>query len=357
MYRVIRRSGVLVGLIVVASMLAAGVASAVAPEGPRLAFVRFSERPVKLELMTSDSSGLRRQTIAGGPRRVRPLPVLLDAPAWSPDGSQIAFAGWPRRVSLEGDLPTRIYVVGADGSGLRAVPGTGGGYGPVFSPDGHTLAFSRNRERTRETRGGAERPVFRSTTTWLVDLNGGGERRLTEWRNRLAISPSSFSPDGAVLALSRSGGQRFPELLAMRLDGSGSVVLARDASDGVYSPDGSEIAFLRLRERRQGGGAPETRTETTTDLYAMRADGSEPRPLTRTPGKIELWPSWDPSGQRLAFVQLRGGLLGLLGFGDSLAQINADGSCRRTVFASRQLAFYGPAWQPGSGRDAGPIAC
>lgn len=341
-------------------MLAALGAGAAAPEGPRLAFVRLSERPVKLELITSDPSGLSRETIAGGSRRVRPLPLFFDAPAWSPDGGSIAFTGWSLGRS-DGSRSTKIYVVGVDGSGLRAVPGTQGGFGPVFSPDGHTVAFSRSRERQRERQAGGEETVFSSITTWLVDLNGGPPRRLTEWRNRLSISPASFSPDGTVLALSRTGGRRFPELLAMRLDGSGSVVLARDASDGVYAPNGAEIAFLRWHERtvvrRRAGGAPERQTETTTDLYAMGADGSNPRRLTTTPGKIELWPSWDPSGERLSFVQLRGDLLDLLGLGDAVVQMNRDGTCRRTVFASKGLAFYGPAWQPGVGREAGRIAC
>jgi dipeptidyl aminopeptidase/acylaminoacyl peptidase len=147
----------------------------------------------------------------------------------------------------------------------------------------------------------------------------------------------------------------------MGLDGSGSVVLARDATDGVYSPDGAEIAFLRVHEysqaHRSRGGPAMARVETTTDLFAMKADGSQPRQLTATPGKLELWPSWDPSGQRLAFARLRGGLLGLLGFGDSIVEMNADGTCSGTVLASRNLAFYGPTWQPGPGREAGRIDC
>jgi Tol biopolymer transport system component len=344
-------------------LLAFGAASAqaVAPEGPRLAFVRFGFKPLALEVITSDSVGLQRQTIAGGSRRVRPLPTPLDAPSWSPDGSLIAFSALPGGISSKGSQATKIFVVGVDGTGLREVSGTTGGIGPVFAPDGHTIAFSRSRERKRDTRHGGERTVYASATTWLADLSGTAPRRLTPWRNRLQIAPTSFSPDGSVLALARSGGRRFPELVAMHLDGSGSAILARDAADGVYSPGGSEIAFLRVHEHsrmhRSHGGRATAGVETTTDLFAAKADGSEPRQLTDTPGKIELWPSWDPSGQRLAFAQLRGGWLGLLGFGDSIVEMNADGTCPGTVLASRNLAFYGPTWQPGAGREAGPLSC
>ncbi len=340
----------------------AASAQATAPEGPRLAFVRFAIRPFALEVVTSDAAGLQRQTIAGGSSRARPLPLPTDAPSWSPDGSLIAFSAWPGRIpAKESQKKAKIYVIGADGTGLREVPGTGGGIDPVFAPDGHTIAFSRSRERKRATRHGGERTVYASETTWLADLSGAAPRRLTPWRNRLRESPTSFSSDGAVLALARSGGRRFPELVALRLDGSGSTVLARDATDGVYSPDGAEIAFLRVhagsRSHRSHGSRGTAAVEATTDLYAMRSDGSESRQLTDSPGKLEVWPSWDPSGRRLVVAQIRGGLLGALGFGDSIVEMNADGTCPETVLASHNLAFYGPTWQPGPGREAGPIAC
>ena len=39
-------------------------------------------------------------------------------------------------------------------------------------------------------------------------------------------------------------------------------------------------------------------------------------------------------------------------------QVNADGTCLSTVLpASLDTAFFGVAWQPGPGREAGRIAC
>jgi Tol biopolymer transport system component len=321
---------------------AAGVQAA-APEEPRLAFVRLTEKPPSLELVTSDASGLQEQVLAGGSlRRARPLPFPLDTPSWSSDGSEIAFSGWAAGTPRLRPDGLRIFIAAADGSAVREVPGTQGGFTPVFAPDGQAIAFARRRKyRNAHT-------IFASTATWLVDPGTGQSRRLTPLRNGLDTFPSSFSPDGAVLAVGRRRGQSNPEVVALRVDGSGSTVLARNATDAVYSPDGSQIAFVHVFGR---GSA--------TDLFAANPDGSAPRQLTNTPGKIEIWPSWDPSGRRLAYGQLRGGRSerAILGLGDSIMEINADGTCRTSILASHLLAFYGPTWQPGPGREAGRIAC
>jgi TolB protein len=147
------------------------------------------------------------------------------------------------------------------------------------------------------------------------------------------------------------------------LDGGGSRVIARNAAEGVYSPDGSRIAFLRLRlgthaVNGRNGRSGNVEIEQTTDLYAANADGSDPRRLTNTPRGVEIWPSWDPSGRRLAVTRLVGGTeSGLLGFGDAVVEMNADGSCPRTVLRARGAAYFGATWQPGPGRAAGRFTC
>ena len=97
----------------------------------------------------------------------------------------------------------KIFLVAADSSELHAVPGANGGYEPIFSPDGHTLAFSRIRQDRRKTQHGGEDIVYESATAWLANLAGGGMRRLTSWRNHLFNFASSFSPDGSVGAIAQ----------------------------------------------------------------------------------------------------------------------------------------------------------
>jgi TolB protein len=337
-------------LAAVLALVAAVHAIAAAPEGPRLALVEFGNKPDRLVLKSVDAGGGRSLRIAGGGKRVRPLPMFFDGPSWSGDGSLIAFTGLGGKVegtsgfALEG---TQIYVVGADGAGLRPVPGTTESIGPVLSPDGRSVAFTRTRERKRRTRGKGEKVVYRSWSAWIAGVDGDGSTRLTPWRNGLRITPSSFSPDGSTLLVSRSkSGRADPELLAMRLDGAGSTVIAHDASAGVYSPDGSRLAFLRA----DAGG--------DSDLFTLGADGSNLRRLTRTPKRFEVWPGWDPSGRRLVVTRVNAETeRGFFGFGDEVIEMNVDGSCPRTILTNRNVAFYGATWQPGLGREAGPIAC
>ncbi|HEX8958834.1 MAG TPA: hypothetical protein VF770_03325, partial [Solirubrobacterales bacterium] len=255
----------------IAALLAVGAApgaSASVPEGPRLAFTRLSARSAALQILSADPIGGAAQLIVSGDRRHLPLPYPFAGPSWSPDGSQLAFSGVPHLPNRPGALPPlQVFVVAADGSGLRAVPGTTGGYAPIFSPDGHTLAVSRIRERVRwerrKRRG--RKVVYESASIWLVDLTTGTVRQLTPWRNHLVNVASSFSPDGSVLALSRRAGNR-QEAVALHLDGSGSTVLSKGGFAPVYSPDGSQIALLRGKRRtfkerdREGRMIVESRT-------------------------------------------------------------------------------------------------
>jgi len=142
------------------------------------------------------------------------------------------------------------------------------------------------------------------------------------------------------------------------LDGSGETVLAQHASDPVYSPDGTRLAITTIGTRRTLSRKGESLTFAPTELAIAAADGSGLTELTRT-RNLELAPSWDPSGQRIAYVLLSP-VLGeafFLGAGDSIMEINADGSCKTKVLSVPKVTLYGATWQPGPGREAGPISC
>jgi Tol biopolymer transport system component len=337
-----------------AALVSSSAFGAVAPDGPRLAVVKHTLFPFRFELETVDESGALPLRLAGGGPRKRPLPEEFTPPSWSPDGSMLVFAGLAGRID-QGRRGVRLYVISVDGSGLRALPGTHGPDEPKFAPDGRTVFFTRYRFRPQVNRQGGREFVPRGGSIWSVDVFGGAPRRITPSRNGLWMYPASFSPDGRTLLASRAAKRGSWNVVELQLDTGETDVVLRNAADPAISPDGSRIAFIRSRRLGAGKGAD----EWTGDLFTVRSGGGGLRRITRSPG-TDYSQSWDPSGERLAFVRYlpeRFEPEGL-GYGSAVLQVNADGSCLSPVLApSPDTAFFGVAWQRGQGREAGRIKC
>jgi len=345
------------GAVALALALMSSVAMATVPAGPRLAVVKAAAK--RLELVTVNRNGGDALHLAGGGYRLRPPLVDLFSPvSWFADGSRLAFSGIVRfEKGDDHEAIQKIFTVGADGHGLRAIRGTHEGLGPVVSPDGHTVAFTRTVDRETPTTVGGKswKQGFQGSSVWTVDLQTGAQRQLTPWRAGLTASASSFSPDGSTLLVTYEDPLLLNESqpVALALDGSGSRRIVEDGASPVYSPDGSRIALVRcIQEYGEN-------REENTDLFVVNADGTGLRRLTRTPGRPELSPSWDPSGERLAYIRLP--LVrsedAPFGYGDALMEINADGTCPTKVASPRRSFFFNPAWQPGPSRGAGRIEC
>jgi Tol biopolymer transport system component len=353
--------------------LPAGAAAVEPPPGPRLAAIELieskgsqrteDERSPLMSLATIDpSTGEQRRFLRaelGATGHLVPSP--FHAPAWSPDGSLIAFAG--NEGGGESAARDRIFLVSPGGSGARPVPGTLGGSSPVLSPDGFTLAFARSRFEVKGKPGDLRTGFYYSTTTWVVDLRGGEPRRLTRWRNGLSNTPGSFGADGSSLLLTKEDSNlEGPRIVQVSLADGSSRQLFEFASEPAVSPDGSRIAFSGYLNPDLVE-AEENQDYLASELYVARIDGTQVKRLSRTSGVLESSPGWDPSGQRIGYVQFRADTsfvpaLGLLfPTGNALMQVNADGGCRKKILSLKTVAFYGAAWRPGAGREAGPLAC
>jgi Tol biopolymer transport system component len=345
--------------IAVAALLAlgcAGAARAEAPPGPRIAYVLATHRPIAVVIGTSDAALGTPAIVAGGGLRARPLPA--GGVAWSPDGSQIAFDGFFAKPGIDlSHAHRRLYLVAADGSGLRPIPHTRGAFAPVFSPGGR-IAFARTIRRHLPRLGPPGPSVWKGTSVWTIRPDGSSIHQLTDWRNGVTDVPSSFSADGALLGVShRDEIRNRDDALAIRVDGGGSRLLAKNAAWPRYSPDGGRIAYLGI-ERQPGTTCCELGDGFSVDLFVENADGTGRLRLTDTPAKAEQPASWDPSGERLVFTTRESPTLTSAGLlEDAVMEINVDGSCRTKVKSETAGIFQSPAWQPGPGRELGRIAC
>jgi Tol biopolymer transport system component len=222
---------------------------ALSPDGRTVAFER-----TEVSISSTTTSVWTIGTDGSDLRRVLSADLHGGQPAWSPDGTRIAYRG------LSMDAPG-IFVVNADGSGDRALGAGDGPLGnaidPAWSPDGTKIAVA--------VPDGSDTSSIAS-----VDVETG---------ERTVISPAfwdagspSWSPDGQRLTFAHGGG-----VVVLTLDGgevreltpthtaeeAASADLAYVDSEPTWSPDGAWIAFQR------SSGPSET------FVYAVRPDGTD----------------------------------------------------------------------------------
>ena len=268
------------------------------------------------------------------------------SPAFSPDGSQIAFASYR---ADNGD----IYLMNLNGRILQRVTYTDdfNESSPVFLSNPHYLLYSREPRTTREVKlllqssgstktfaGFSVTHIFSKVTQELLPVGFGvrapcvsaDRRRVVYESNREgnlelysldlsgidleaidsgAIEPRpithnevddgspSFLPDGQRLAFVSSRGhwrERVHQIYMLNLDGSGEKHLnpnPYDCYSPVVSTDGSAIAFVSARDGDM-------------EIYMMDSDGTNERRVTNGIG-VSMQPALSPDGTKLAFVSDR----------------------------------------------------
>jgi hypothetical protein len=231
-------------------------------------------------------------------------------PAWSPDGTRIAFT----RSTPSG--PSEIYVVDSDGSNLERLT-RGGGFGsaaePTWSPNGRRIAY------TWYTRSSPPQIlVLRFGAGPPTRVARGVEPAWSPRGNRIAYvgqAPALYDPDQLL--------NRELWITSPRGSSHEGVYEGERPSDPDWSPDGERLAL-----------------QDADAVLSVAAGGSDLRRFGRLTEAIHASPAYSPDGRFVIYS------LPAYGARDRLAVENLrTGSIREFVSPVRDWDTADPAWQ------------
>jgi Tol biopolymer transport system component/DNA-binding winged helix-turn-helix (wHTH) protein len=226
-------------------------------------------------------------------------------PAFSPEGTRVAFT-WQE----PGKQVPNVYVkLIGQGDAIRLTTNASGDFAPVWSPDGHWIAFLRARQRY-------------SAAVIVIPSLGGPEREVAEvsldtsnilrhWESYSVPPPFlAWSSDGRwLLSIEENAPRGAFSIVRISAETGTKRVLTfppkETSGDGglAVSPDGKTLAFTR------------TLGLFEKDIYLVSLSEDTlprgvPRRLTFDSKEIDGL-AWTPDGHRLVFSSRRGGRRGL----------------------------------------------
>ena len=263
-----------------------------------LAFVSSRDGDYAIFVMASDGSGQRRLTSQDDEASATVF-FQVD-PAWSADGSKIAFAS--RRTGS-----SDIYAMTSDGTATtRLTSGKENDSHPTWSADGSEIAFARDGD------------------IYVMGADGSRPHRISDIDAE--ESDPAWSPDGELIAyIRRIPGTPIQNVWVMHPDGSDRRPLTKQngrAYTPAWSPDGKRIVFTTNAKSEH------------FELFTVGLDGKALRNVVPT-ANDDFEPSWSPNGSTIAY-QEEGAIFTI--------ELGGDGAVEKlTDYATNDSS---PVWNP-----------
>jgi len=258
--------------------------------------------------MAKEGGGLRYRLIVSDYDGNNPATVYssrdpIMSPAWSPDGSKLAYVAFDVR---RGRSSLRVQDL-ATGN-IREVSSRSGINGaPTWSPDGNRLAM------TLSFRGNPDIYSYNLSSSQLTQLTNNG-----------AIdTEANWSPDGSSIVFTSDRGGK-PQVYRMRSDGSSVERLTFDGDSNQrasYSPDGDQLTMVQ----KSGSGFRIAVMDLQNNNIRIVSDG----PLDDSP-------KFAPNGQAIIYAKQ--------GRSNELATVSTDGETRTRLSQSGEVRE--PSWGP-----------
>lgn len=200
-------------------------------------------------------------------------------PAWSPDGSLIAFVA-NREDDAEHSMASDIWTIEVESGSLkRLTDGTLSSFFPAWSPDGRTLAFMG--EPPMHARQG-----YADSHLWLVSRSGGDQRDIsTDLDQGPALQPDYAFGAGSAPQWAPDG----LSLYYVSADHGDNAVYALSIRTQTRRRVSSTPADVNALQLVAGGqtlvGVAATPTQPY-DLFTLATSGGELKPLVETNHKL-----------------------------------------------------------------------